>query len=98
MKNENTEPERNSESESGQQLKGRKPDYYINSVTGEGDEERWTQVGAAWQNEKGYITPKYDTLPRDPDRVVFQPRAELERLREERKNRHNLSQNVEISQ
>ncbi len=70
-------------------VKHRKSDFIINAVSGEGRNETWTKIGAAWQNEKGYITPKYQALPCDHDRVVFQPREELERLRQERKDRES---------
>ena len=98
MSNENAQTTQAAESDGENQVRGRKPDFYINAVSGDGKDERWTRIGAAWQNEKGYISPKYDSLPRDHDRVVFQPRAELERLREDRKQREALSQGAELSQ
>ncbi|ESQ82988.1 hypothetical protein [Asticcacaulis benevestitus] len=33
--------------------KGRKPSHNIFFVTGEGDNAKWTEIGAAWQHQDG---------------------------------------------
>lgn len=92
MSNETEKTPQQTTAASEEPSKGRQPDYIIKAIHGEGRNEKWTDIGAGWQNDKGYITPKYHAAPLDPDKVVFQPREELERLRQERKDRQPIQQ------
>jgi hypothetical protein len=66
-----------------QPAKGRQPDFIVQTPTGDKDNSHWTKIGAAWKNDKGYITAELAALPTN-GKIIFQPREELERLREQK--------------
>lgn len=72
-----------SDKTSSNQINRNKPEYIIVAVDNEGEHDKWTNIGVAYKNEQGYIEPLYQVLPHDHEKVIFQPRKELERLREE---------------
>ena len=70
------------ETNTPKQQNTKKPDYVLNHVDRrEHGPDKWTQLGDAWGNDKGYINIKSPVL----GDLVLQPREELERLRSAKK-------------
>ncbi len=80
MSNDEQAPQANTDK---QPAKGRQPDFIVKTPTGDKDNSYLMNVGAAWQNDKGYITTELAAMPTN-GKLIFQPRAELERLREQK--------------
>jgi len=71
--------------------KGKEPDFKVYLVQeNKKGTEQWTDVGAGWSGKKGYIN-----LETVAGKVVLQPRAELERLRNEQN--HTRAHQEDIS-
>ena len=66
-----------------QPSKGRQPDFIIHTTSGEGDNIQWQKIGAAWEGKNGYLNANITAAPLN-GKLVFQPRAELERLRQQK--------------
>jgi len=79
----NNDDKTTQENTNKQPTKGRQPDFIAKTPTNDKNNTPWTKVGAAWKNDKGYITTKLTAIPINGE-VILQPREELERLREQK--------------
>lgn len=71
-------------------VRGRKPDYIVQHIP-DGNNSRWSDIGAAWTGKNGYIKPIIPVIP-EGGSIILQPRKELERLRQEKANRQSEPQ------
>ena len=70
---------------------GKKPDFVFNHINEKDSRpDIWTDVGGAWSNDKGYISVDSPVF----GKFVLQPREELERMREERKQSNGQAQEM----
>ena len=64
------------------------PDYQVNHVRkNDKGQELWTSVGSGWEARDGYISA--DTVF---GKMILTPKAELERMRAERQEKQQVSQ------
>ena len=58
-------------------MSGKRPDYNVYvSRKGNDDKNHYTQVGSAWNVDKGGISVKLNALPVDGSLVLFPPKDE----------------------
>lgn len=43
-------------SDDNQPSKGRKPDYEVHQIMGEGNKSQWVKIGAVWEGKDGYLS------------------------------------------
>ncbi len=60
-------------------LIGRKPDFRLYSVHGDGDNAKWTPIGAAWEHRDGKgFTLQCDAMPLGGRIVMRTPKDQTE--------------------
>ncbi len=55
-------------------MKGKRPDYSVNTVMATDNGDRWREIGVAFASERGTITILLDALPVSGKLVLTQPK------------------------